>query len=60
MTEEEGEIHWRLGNEFTQEYSKLVAKYLTKAPKSIRNEMMNTIQEKSNLYGSCYTDYMEE
>lgn len=60
MTEDEGEILWRLGNEFYQEYGKLVAKYLTKAPTSIQEEMKDKMQETSNVFSSCYEDYLTE
>ena len=57
---DDSEKVWKLGNEFYQEYGKLVAKYLSKAPVSLRQEMEDSIQDKSNIYGSCYKDYLNE
>jgi hypothetical protein len=58
MTESEGELVWKMGNEFYLEYGKLVAQTLAKVPKNIRDEMMDNIQEKSNVFSSCFEKYL--
>ncbi len=57
---DDGETLWKLSNEFYQEYGKLVAKYLTKAPAEIREDMKDKMQDMSNVFSSCYKDYLDE
>ncbi len=54
MTESEGELLWKLGNEFYHEYGKLVAQFISKVPIELRGEMEYKLQELSNLFSSCY------
>lgn len=48
----------RLVDTFWLDYSKLIAKYLRAVPESDRVDLCILLQEKSNVYGSCYEKFL--
>ena len=59
MTEDEHIALVELGDEYWEEFSKLIADKLKKAPPHLRDIFLSMMQEKSSVYGSKYEDYME-
>lgn len=60
MTEEDGILLNELTNEYWDEFGQLIAKYLNKTPKHLRDEMKDLLSEHSSLYGSCYQKYLNK
>jgi hypothetical protein len=59
MTEDEGELCHRLGNEYWRKFGQLIAEHLKQVPEHLREELKMQLQEKSSVYGSCYDEYMK-
>lgn len=60
MSEEEYEKLVTLGDEFWEEFSKLIAAKLKKTPSHLREVFLAMMQDKASVYGSKYDHYMEQ
>ncbi len=58
MTEDEHIQLVELGDEFWEEFSKLIAAKLQKAPPHLRDIFLAMMQDKASVYGSKFEDYM--
>ncbi len=60
MTEEEYITLSELGDEYWEEFSKLIAAKLKKCPEHLRDKFLTMLQELSSVFGSKYDHYMKE
>lgn len=59
MTEEESILVNQISNEYWTEFSKLVAKHLSRVPRHLQDELLMILQEHSSCYGSNYEEHMQ-
>lgn len=59
MTEDEHNQLVEICNQYWQDFSKLIARMLEKAPKHLHNELLAMMQDHSSVYGSNYEKYLK-